>query len=144
MSYYYLFFRGKEIRIPFLSRKLPLRLHPYGGSSYWCLSRECSNYILDFVDSHPEVVRFFENTFIPCEMFFQTILANSVLRSKLVDAEIHYLEWEWSGSSPNTLQNSEKALASGKWFARKFESQDVLDEIDRKRDLLRQQGKVDL
>jgi hypothetical protein len=77
-------------------------------------------------------------------MFFQTILANSVLRSKLVDAEIHYLEWEWSGSSPNTLQNSEKALASGKWFARKFESQDVLDEIDRKRDLLGQQGKVDL
>jgi hypothetical protein len=139
--YYHIFSRERAIRVPFFTRETPLLLLPYGGESYWCLSRECVDYVLKFVESNPEVVRFFKNTFIPCETFFQTILANSPLRISLINDVVHYLEWE-GNSSPNILESSEKALASGKWFARKFESLDVLDEIDRQRNLLREQGKV--
>jgi glycosyltransferase involved in cell wall biosynthesis len=131
---YHLFFRGRRMRVPFsfLVRNLPLQLHPYGGSSYWCLSRKCVDYVLKFCDENPEIISFFKNVQHSDEAFFQTILGNSHLRSELIDEEIHYLEWEHrNSSSPNILTNAEKALASGKWFGRKFESNDVLDEVDR-------------
>lgn len=142
--YYHLFFRGRVSRVPFFVRKFPLKLHPYGGSSYWCLSRECVEHVLDFIAENREVIRFFKNSYIPCESFFQTILGNSHLRSKLSDEEIHYLEWEGTNHSPNILDNAEKALASGKWFGRKFESLDVLDEIDRRLNFLRESGTLPL
>ena len=117
-------------------RKMPNGLHPYGGSGYWCLSRACVKYVLSYVRSHPEVPRFFATTYIPDEMFFQTILANSPLQKEIVSALIHYLDWSGGGGSPSIL-NAEMlpaAFASGAWFARKFEDLAVLERIDQLRE----------
>jgi hypothetical protein len=138
---YKYFVAGQAKTAPFIVRSLPLNLHPYGGSSYWCLSRECVDYVLRFIDENPSVVRFFENSYIPCETFFQTILGNSDLRSTLIDEEVHYVEWSHpNDGTPKTLTDPASALASGKWFARKWESTDALDEIDRRRNLLRSES----
>lgn len=114
-------------------RTVPLDLHPYGGSGYWCLSRACVAYVVDYVKKHPKVVSFFSTTFIPDEMFFQTILANSPLKSDLINAEIHYMDWSSKRAHPDVIGQSQiaTALSSDAWFARKFEDLEVIDHIER-------------
>ena len=126
----------RQVRsIRFWRRKPPLRLYPHGGSGYWCLSRKCVEYVLGYIAAHPEVTRFFSTTFVPDEMFFQTILANSPLEKELVSAPIHYMDWSLKKSNPSVLGKAEipAAMASGAWFGRKFEEIEALDQIDQLR-----------
>ena len=58
-------------------RRLPSGVRPHKGWQWWCLTHECTEYVLNYVDAHPQFVRFFRSTRIPDESFFQTILANS-------------------------------------------------------------------
>ena len=127
---------GRLRRIKIWTRKPPLNLHPYGGSGYWCLSRNCIDYVLNFINSNPEVVRFFSTTFVPDEMFFQTILANSSCKAELINSTIHYTDWSNGGANPAVLSTDmiQTAVASGAWFARKFEDVNVLDAIDELRE----------
>lgn len=123
----------KQVRhIRLWRRKPPLKMHPYGGSGYWCLSRQCVEYVLSFLDAHPEVQRFFSTTFIPDEMFFQTILSNSPFKKDLINSTIHYTVWSKKSSHPAILGVAQvpAAIASGAWFGRKFEDIDALDHID--------------
>lgn len=123
----------RQVRtIKLLRRTTPCGLHPYGGSGYWCLSRMCVDYVLDFVQKYPKVRRFFSTTFVPDEMFFQTILANSPLKSHLINSTIHYMDWSSNQPHPAVLDMShlEAARRSGAWFARKFEDSDVIDNIE--------------
>ena len=62
-------------RLP--ARRLPPGLRLYKGWQWWCLSDACAGYILSYVDSHPEIVRFFRHTSIPDETFFHSIVGNS-------------------------------------------------------------------
>jgi hypothetical protein len=114
------------------ARKMPLGMHPHGGSGYWCLSREAAAYVMDTVAANPAIVRFFSRTYVPDETFFQTLLANSPLKTKLVSALLHYTDWSGGGASPAVLTEAmlPKAMASGFWFARKFEDPAVLDAVD--------------
>lgn len=126
---------GSEVRflrIKLWTRKPPLGLRPYGGSGYWCLSRNCVQYVIAFVRAHPEVKRFFSTTFVPDEMFFHTILANSPHRAELIDSAIHYIDWSGAGANPAviTAGSLPAAMASGAWFSRKFEDPAVLDLVD--------------
>jgi hypothetical protein len=82
-------------------------LTPYGGSTWWALSREACNYILNFVDKNPRIVNFFKHTCMPDEAFFQTILGNSPFRSRL-QRGLTYANWETGGAHPSLV--SEKDL----------------------------------
>jgi Core-2/I-Branching enzyme len=115
------------------NRRPPLGLHLYGGSGYWCLSKECVDYVLEYIRFHPKIVRFFSSTFVPDEMFFQTILANSHLKNQLISSPVHYMDWSQKKANPAVLDEHSlsAAIASGAWFARKFEDVDVLDQLDR-------------
>ena len=68
-------------------------------------------------------------------MFFQTILANSPLKSEIVSAPIHYTDWSMGGGSPSILNEEMllSAMASGAWFARKLEDLKLLNLIDHMR-----------
>jgi hypothetical protein len=116
-------------------RKPPLNMHPYGGSAYWCLSRQCVEYVLGFLHAHPEVLRFFSTTFAPDEMFFQTILANSPFEEDVTSSLIHYTEWSEKKSNPVILGKAQihAAIASGAWFGRKLEDIEALDYIEQLR-----------
>ena len=52
-------------------------MEPYAGNTWWALSRDACQYILDFTEENPQVRRYFQNTFAPEESFFHTILGNS-------------------------------------------------------------------
>jgi hypothetical protein len=124
---------GRPRPIKLWRRQMPFGFHPFGGGSYWCLSRTNAEEILEFVDSHPDIVRFFKRVLIPDEIFFQTILSNSLLRDSLINDTIHYVEWTFNQPSPSILTSVDKAFASGKWFARKLEDMRVVDIIDERR-----------
>ena len=82
-------------------------LAPFGGSNWWALSRAACEHILAFVARNPAIVRFFHNTFCPDEAFFQTILNNSQLRSRIV-RNLTFADWSAGGGNPAFL--SEKHL----------------------------------
>jgi hypothetical protein len=132
---------GHHLGLP-ISRPFPTGLRPYGGGAYWCLWRECIEYVANFVARRPDVVSFFRHVDIPDEIFFQTILLNSKLRDTIVNDNLRYIDWT-RGRRPAILEvrDFEAMRASPKLFARKFDvNQDemILDLIDRH--LLQPQG----
>jgi Core-2/I-Branching enzyme len=125
---------GRHFRSP-LKRRFPAGLRPYGGGAYWCLSRDCIEYVARFVERRPDVVSFFRHVDIPDEIFFHTILLSSELRGTIVNDNLRYIDWT-QGKRPAILRvrDLDALRTSPKLFARKFDvNQDetVLDLIDR-------------
>jgi Core-2/I-Branching enzyme len=120
-------------------------LVPYGGSTWWALSREACEYILSFVDNEPQIVKFFKHTQIPEESFFQTILGNSPYKARTQRC-LTYADWRGGGSRPADITEAHleffAATASitqddlfGKGevlFARKFsdEAEEIVLQLD--------------
>lgn len=114
-------------------RKLPLDMEAYGGSQWWMLDRNCINYILEQIDRNPEIIRFFQTTFCPDELFFQTLVMNSPLRDHIVPY-LRYIDWDGSpdGKSPKVLLHSDydKIKASGALFCRKADPEKSIELIN--------------
>jgi len=123
------------LRLPLNRRTFPRGYDAYGGSAFWALSAPALTYVHRFVRENPGFVRFFRHVLIPDEIFFQTILLNSPLRPSIANEQLHYVDWSGGGAHPATLRagDVERALASGKLFARKFDPSDseTLDLVDR-------------
>lgn len=119
-----------------IERHMPLDLRPFGGSSYWCLSWRCVDYVNRFILENPSYIRFFRYVDVPDEIFFQTILLNSPLRETVVDDDLRYIHWQdWNDARPAILgrEDFEAVMSSGKLFARKFDTThdgQILDMID--------------
>lgn len=125
---------GHHLEIPF-KRRFPSGLRPFGGGAYWCLSRDCIEYVAGFMARRPDFASFFRHVDIPDEIFFQTILLNSELQDTIVNDNLRYIDWT-RGSRPAILEvrDFEALRASPKLFARKFDvhqDEAVLDLIDR-------------
>ncbi|BCL36772.1 beta-1,6-N-acetylglucosaminyltransferase [Nostoc sp. MS1] len=76
-------------------------LKPYAGGQWWALSGDACQYILDFIEKNPKVVRFFQTAFIPDESFFQTILGNSSFMSR-IKPNLTFTKWDDS-EHPNYI-----------------------------------------
>lgn len=119
-----------------IKRKFPRGFRPFGGSSYWCLSRECIEYIHELTRANRAFVRFFKHVDVPDEIFFQTIVMNSPYRQLAINDNLHHIEWaDPDDGRPAVLSRKdfEKLAASPKLFARKFDvgvDGEVLDLID--------------
>lgn len=114
-------------------RRLPLRLVPFCGSSWWALTYDCASYVVQFVDEHPEIVEFFDNVVVPDEMFFQTILLNSPFRDKILSDDLHLIEWSEGGIRTFNASDFGRLVMSNKLFARKFDLHhniEILDLLD--------------
>lgn len=103
-------------------RRFPEGFIPYGGAQWWCLYKDCIQYIDDFVKTHKSFVRFFRTVRIPDEIFFHTILLNSPLSKKIINRKLTYVDWNCS-PGPKVLEKSdlEKLQKSNNFFARKFD-----------------------
>jgi hypothetical protein len=114
-------------------RKIPLGLQPRKGSAWWALARDAAEWIVDNAAAHPELERFFRKSFIPDENYFQVVSQNAPFADRVINDEVHFLEWE--GWHPRTLRAADAPtlIASPKLFARKFDvtvDADVLRELD--------------
>jgi hypothetical protein len=71
-------------------------LQPYSGHTWWALSRESCQYIMDFRQKRLEVAEFFKNAFASDEMLIHTILGNSPFRSR-IRRHLVYEDWPVEG-----------------------------------------------
>jgi hypothetical protein len=107
-------FRKLLVRIGLISsqrdyRKFLEDLIPYGGSQWWCLSCEACRYIIGFVEEHPKLFRFFENTSTSDETVFHTILGNSEFKRN-IHRSLMYMDWSEKKSSPAIITERHLAI----------------------------------
>ena len=100
-------------------------MRPFGGSQWWNLSRAAANYILRFLDEHPDYRRYHAHTLLPDELFFQSILLGTEFSSRyeVVNDAQRFAVWPDGASHPRTLTTDDlpAMLKSEKLFARKFD-----------------------
>lgn len=111
-------------------------LQPYGGATWWALTRGAARHVIDFLDTHPEFADFFRHAVCPDESCFHTILGNSIYAEQ-VRPSVTYADWSRKLHRPETLGLAHAEFLTGDpmhfedqryLFARKFaaESQDLL------------------
>ena len=107
-----------------INRKLPKGFPKlYGGSPFWTLSYPCLKYVVEYTKENPKVLKRFDFCYAATEIYFQTIIMNSVFRENVVNKGLRYIDWHRKHkSSPAILDETdyEKLLASDAFFARKF------------------------
>lgn len=116
-------------------RKYPIQ-PVYYGSCWMCLNWEAVTYVLNYTRNNPAFVRFNEQTACADELYFQSILVNSPLKTSLENNIHRYIDWSDQGKRPKTLtmDDLEKIKSSDAWFARKVDPDvdaDLMDELDR-------------
>jgi hypothetical protein len=113
------------------TRKFPKGYTPYGGSQWWCLTRDACSYIVKEQDS---LYNFYKYTLVPDEMYFHTLLLNSPFKEKIVNDTLTFFKWS-AKDNPEILSKHDfdELKLSPKMFARKFDTEvcsDILDLIE--------------
>ena len=118
-------------------RKLPDGIIPYGGSTWWVISRACAEYLNDFINSPAgrRLINYFRYTRHSDEIFFQTVILNSPLRDTVINDNLRFIDFSRKDLHPEILTKDDvsRLADSRKLFGRKFDSEidaDILDMID--------------
>lgn len=61
--------------------------------AFFTLSRECAEYVSEFVKHNPRYLRFFKRIYHADEYFWHTILLNSPLKNKMVLDNSNYARY---------------------------------------------------
>ncbi len=106
-----------------LQRKVPADIQMQIGSQWWCLRRRTVEWVLDFCDNRPDVMRFFKTSWIPDETFFQTIVRHLVPEPEIRSRTLTFLMFSDYGI-PVTFYNDhyDLLLSQDYLFARKISS----------------------
>jgi hypothetical protein len=120
---------NKAMRAAGIKRCMPGGMQPYGGSSWWALSRACVCALLERLGREPGLLRFFRSVACPDEMFFQTLVMNSPFRARVLGQNFRYVQWPENGArNPKVLDEAdfERIAAAragrGAHFCRKIDS----------------------
>jgi len=133
---------GRWLRLPplrsqtrFIARRFPEAIEPFVGYQWWCLHRSAVDEILTAFERDWKVIKWYRWSLCPDEMVFQTILANSSLRDRMVNRPLTYADFETGPEHPRVirLEDVKKLAEVDAVFARKFDdpSGKLLDVIDR-------------
>jgi hypothetical protein len=117
----------KKLRI---KRKVPYNIFPklYGGPTWWSLTRDSLQYVIDFTNTHRLSLKTMQFTFCSEEIYFQTVLLNSEHAKNIVNDCLRYIDWSSGrGGYPAFLDvtDYEKIKTSNNIFARKFREQEI-------------------
>lgn len=102
-------------------RKLPDNFVPYMGSQWWTLTKSVVDQVYEYSKS-PKIRGFYKRTWIPDELYFQTIVANLCYKEPLETFNLTYYHFELRGA-PKVLYEShlsELINSHNKFFARKL------------------------
>lgn len=108
-----------------LTRKMPDGLIPYCGSQWWTISDKHMSFILEYIQRHPEYVRFYKTVGIPDEQFFHTILLNDSLKEEQINSSQTYVQMIRGVVRTFTVADMPELLKSGYFFARKVQTDDL-------------------
>jgi hypothetical protein len=107
-----------------VARRMVHGWQPWGGSSWWSMSRGCAGMILRRVGADPAIARFFRTVACPDELFFQTLVMNSPFRPRVLFDNFRHIEWDPGGArNPKVLDagDFERLRASRAHFCRKLD-----------------------
>lgn len=121
-----------------LPRRMPLGHQLYFGTNWFQLKPLAARYLINFCRSNPSHLQFFRTTYVPEEIFFQTILLNAddPIRNTIYNQRITFMQWDRPPGKyvvPISTSELPAMLTSGKFFARKFDPQydsQVLNQLD--------------
>jgi Core-2/I-Branching enzyme len=109
--------------LPFWHRSPPSGLNIRMGSQWWSLKAQTVRAVLQHVDAHPEVERFFKWTSIPDESFFQT-LVNTLAPAKVISNNRRLIVWDRQPKPYVFRANDlDELIKSDALFARKFDEE---------------------
>lgn len=134
-----------------LHKKLTLKVgdatwHVFKGSDWWCITPKLAAYMLQTIDSHPEIMTYFRTAFAPSELIWQTIVFNSPFADKAILSKGEYISL--AALTPLhhivyhpvikifTEKDWQELMNSGKPFCRKTVtgiSDNLMDRIDQYR-----------
>jgi hypothetical protein len=80
-----------------LKLKLPRKLVARFGPQWWCLTSETCFAILNFIDRYPGAYRFFKTTWIPDELFFQTLASSIATPARVFGKSLTFFKFTWKG-----------------------------------------------
>ncbi|XP_021894709.1 beta-glucuronosyltransferase GlcAT14A [Carica papaya] len=118
-------------------RDLPTAFKLFTGSAWMALSRSFVEYCVWGWDNLPRTLLMYYTNFVSSpEGYFQTVVCNVPEYAKtVINHDLHYISWDNPPKQhPHilSLNDTDKMIASGAAFARKFKQDDaVLDKIDR-------------
>lgn len=117
---------GRGINLAPNKKYWPFNYEIYKGSQWFTIPFEVAEYVLKFLDENEWYYRFFENTLVPDESFFHTLIMNSHYKKHVVNDNLMFLKWGETLSernSPQYLISKDIKLIeeSKKFFARKFD-----------------------
>lgn len=106
--------------------KWPKDYQFYKGSQWFSIPYETAKYIIEFLDKNAWYYKFFENTLVPDESFFHTLIMNSHYKKQVVNCNHMFLKWGETlkeRNSPKDLTSKDIKLIeeSHDYFARKFD-----------------------
>lgn len=90
-------------------RKYLGSLQPYSGVTWWALSRDACQYIIDFTDSSPALANFCETLHAPEETYIHTILGNSPFKTR-VRRNLVYEDWPADGKRTHPMRINARHL----------------------------------
>jgi hypothetical protein len=114
---------------------------PFGGSQWWALTKDAIEFILRFLTDCPEYLEFHKKTFIPDEIFFQTIIMNNPdLACNVINEKLKFIDWSDPTTKPMVLNDKyltdiDDIVRNKPYclFGRKFDpenSENLLNKID--------------
>ncbi|QHO31768.1 hypothetical protein HN51_019930 [Arachis hypogaea] len=118
------------------NRNLPTSFRLFTGSAWVILSHEFVEYVIWGWDNLPRTLLMYYTNYVSSpEGYFHTVACNSPEMAKtVVNSDLHYISWDIPPKQhPHilTIKDTDKMIASGAAFARKFVRDDpVLDLID--------------
>ena len=97
----------------------------FGGANWFTLNREMAGYVCEQIKTKPETLKRYRNTRLADEIILQTILMNSRYAPQVVNATLSFVDWHTGPEYPRTFTAGDhhRIVASGEFFARKFDSQ---------------------
>lgn len=104
-----------------IKRRIPLGHTPFMGSQWWCLRATTVDSILALIDKHPKLERFYHRTWVPDELFFQTMVGN-IIPAENIRTEIlsRYKFNSWGIPRVYYDDDAAELVAETTYFARKI------------------------
>ena len=131
--------RPVHLQVPFLRRRLPRDLTPWGGRPYWCLSREVVDYVWSLAQEDAIGPGASSSTSgFRTRSSSRRSSSTAPSATTVVNDDLRYVDWS-RPTAPAILgsEDLDVLMSSGKLFARKFDATvdaEILDLLDERVD----------
>lgn len=125
----------KILNLVLPKRKFPFDFEIVGRANWFALTAPACDYILDFINKNPSIVKYFWLCWGADEFMFSTILFNSHFKPAIQN-NLTYVDWSGPKTGHPTIFTKDfypQLVASDKLFARKFDmdiDKDIFDMLE--------------